>query len=188
MLLPAANPARRFRPARGACLALLLCLGQTRAAEPDAVFAAFLYNFCLFTTWPDLGLEDAPERPLVIVAAGREIPALRALTERTVRRHAIRVQPLPADGRIPDLCHVLLFADLGAARRDELLALAAQRPILTVAMEPGFCQAGGILEFFVAGERMRFRVDQARMKQAGIRIHSRLLKLAERLPHRKGGG
>ena len=115
---------------------------------PDERFVASIHNFCRFTKWPDQG-PDVPRRPLVIVAAGKPLPALVSLAKRTVRKRSIQIVILPADGQFPDACDVLLVNDLPPLKRNTLLAIAAERPVLTIARDPGFCQAGGIVEFFV---------------------------------------
>jgi hypothetical protein len=180
------SPAAALRRVLLAVLAIGMCVGGSTSAapkptDPDALLAAFVYNFCLFTKWPNQG-PAKPLRPLVIVTTGKPLPALAALAQRTIRKRPIRIAAMPTDGQFPEPCDVLVTNGLPMAERDSLLALAAQRPVLTLSRDPGFCQAGGIVEFFVAKDRMRFRISRFHMRRAGIRIRSRLLKLAEIVP------
>jgi len=170
----------------GSLLAAAKDDAKPAAVEPDDRFMASVHSFCLFTKWP-APKPGKPRQPLVIVTSGKPLPALASLGQRTVRKRAIRIVVLPAGEPLPEKCDVLVVNGLPPAKRDSLLAIAAQRPILTLSRDPGFCQAGGIVEFFVAKDRMRFRISRAHMKRAGIRIRSRLLKLAEIVPAPRRG-
>jgi len=192
MPIPATSPVHPHSPVAAlrrvllAALAVGMCLGGSisaapKPADPDALLAAFIYNFCLFTKWPAPAAGES-RAPLVIVTSGKPLPALVSLAQRTVRKRAIRIVVLAAGEPLPEECDVLVVNGLPAAKRDSLLAIAAPRPILTLARDPSFCQAGGIVEFFVAKDRMRFRVSRVHMRRAGLRIRSRLLKLAEIVP------
>jgi hypothetical protein len=191
MAQPNPNPDfRRRLPPAGALLLVLwawtaVCAGQAprvpEAAKPDALFAAFTYNFCLFTTWPERK-PPARKDSLVILVAGDRIPALSVLNGRSVHRRPITVHSLPPAAELPDTCDVLICNGLRAERRDTLLAAAAERPILTMSRDPGFCAAGGIVEFFLEDRKVRFRVSCRNMKRSGIRVQSRLLKLAVIVP------
>ena len=170
------------------CLAGLLLLafpgrGQPKAgtAEPEALLAAFVYNFCLFTNWP--GDEAAgPDQTFVLAQAGQPLDTLAALARRHLGDRPVRVVHLASGEALPEPCHALVLRGLPPAQRDALLVQAAQRPILTLSPDPGFRQAGGIVEFHLSDQRMRFRISLANMARARLRIESRLLKLAEPPP------
>jgi hypothetical protein len=166
------------------------CAAQTLpvpdAAEPDALFAAFAYNFCLFTTWPT-AKNDHASQPFVILVAGERLPALAVLDGRKVHRRPIAVRQLPPASDLPVACDVLICNGLAAKRRDALLAAAAKRAILTMSRDPGFCAAGGIVEFFLKDRKMRFRVSCSNMTRSGVRVQSRLLKLAVIVRDTPGG-
>ncbi|MDX9981409.1 MAG: YfiR family protein [Lentisphaeria bacterium] len=169
------------------CLAGLLLLafpgrGQpdTRTAEPEALLAAFVYNFCLFTNWP--GETAGPDEPFVLAQAGPPLDPLAALARRQLGERPVRVVHLASGAALPEPCHALVLRGLPPAQRDALLVQAAQRPVLTLSPDPGFRQAGGIVEFHLSDQRMRFRISLANMARARLRIESRLLKLAEPPP------
>jgi hypothetical protein len=149
-------------------------------AKPEALLAAFVYNFCLFTDWPEESLP--PDQPFLIATVGTPLPAFAALTTRKVGERPIRIVHLAASEIPPSPCHVLVVHNLPAGQREPLLAQIAHRPILTLSPDEGFCQAGGIVEFFLSGQRMRFRVSLSHMNRARLRIESRLLRLAETSP------
>jgi hypothetical protein len=139
------------------------------------VKAAFLFNFAKFVQWPaaaDLG-------PIQICVAGRNVFG-DALVE-TVRGETINGRPLavrvilePEPG-----CHII-FVPRGAATTAYLRA-ARSSPSLTVGETSEFIAMGGIVNFTVEGTSVRFEIDPEAAERAGLRISSRLLRLA-RLP------
>jgi len=170
-------------------LALMPCAQAQKTpqpADPQALLAAFVYNFCLFTDW-SVARPGNEDRDFVLAVAGKPLPTLAALGKREVARRPIQVVQLGEGDALPEPCDALLCHALTTDRQRDLLAQAAQRPILTLSPEPGFCQAGGIVEFFISEQRMRFRVSLPNLNRSRLRIASRLLQLAEILPAPAGG-
>ena len=52
-------------------------------------------------------------------------------------------------------------------------------PVLTVGDGKGFSHAGGIIELFVEGGKMRFAINMDAAERAGLHLSSRLLGLAK---------
>ena len=52
-------------------------------------------------------------------------------------------------------------------------------PVLTVSDGKGFSLAGGIIELYVEGGRMRFAINLDAADRSGLRLSSRLLGLAK---------
>ena len=136
------------------------------------VKAAFLFNFAKFVEWPP----DAVGGPLQICVAGRNVFG-DALAD-TVRGENINGRPLairvilePEPG-----CHII-FVPRGAATAAYLRA-ARSSPALTVGEIPDFIAQGGIVNFTVEGTSVRFEIDPEAAERVGLRISSRLLRLA----------
>jgi hypothetical protein len=75
-------------------------------------------------------------------------------------------------------CHLLFWSGSDDHQRRMLLQALAGKPVLTVSDDGAFARAGGMINFFVDSERMRFAVNPAAAERGGLRISSRLLKLA----------
>jgi len=52
--------------------------------------------------------------------------------------------------------------------------------ILTVSELDRFIQSGGIINFVMEGNKVRFEINDAAAKQVGLRISSKLLNLARK--------
>jgi hypothetical protein len=176
---------RGFRLPMAAMAALVLATAALASreapAQPSApsqydVEAVYLFDFAKFVRWPasggreDLTICIAGQKTyndtLAKVVAGERIDN-RALDVRSVDR------PEDEQG-----CSVLFLDASARERLDRLLAAAAGRPMLTVSDIPGFLDHGGMIQFVITGNRVRFAVDLRPVARSGISLSSELLKVA----------
>jgi hypothetical protein len=80
----------------------------------------------------------------------------------------------------PDAACRVVFVPAGAAASPVLRAVQST-PTLTVGESPDFIRQGGIVNFVREGTNVRFEIDEPAARRAGLRISSRLLRLA-RMP------
>jgi hypothetical protein len=74
----------------------------------------------------------------------------------------------------------VVFVDsISEARLGELIAVSREAGVLTVGESPEFAARGGIINFTIEGDKVRFEINQAAGEQAGLRISAQLLKLAK---------
>lgn len=149
---------------------------QVDSASDTAVKAAYLFNFAKFTEWPSL----APAEPLVFCVIGD--PRVGKALADTVRgqrigERSLQVRDMDSDGAVRS-CHVLFVSKSETRQAREMLESVRSLPILTVSDGRGFAESGGMLEFFIDSERMRFAVNTKAVDRAGVRLSSRLLGLA----------
>jgi hypothetical protein len=162
-------------------LTLLAAAGATLAAQDVAleyrVKAAYLYNFVRFVEWP----AAAEQGPLTIcVVRPSPFGAVLADTVQGERVNGRTIVPRLVDTADAD-CHVV-FVPAGSAPGPSLRAVQ-DTPALTVGESPDFIRQGGIVNFVREGTNVRFEIDDAAARRAGLRISSRLLRLA-RVPDR----
>ncbi|MBT4099153.1 MAG: YfiR family protein [Gemmatimonadetes bacterium] len=167
---------------RRRCLCLCLLLlphglwAQGTPTEFD-VKAVFLYNFARFAEWPK---ETVDSSQLTICVLG-DAPFGNAFDEvvgRTVRKQTIAVNMATSVAAI-DSCHLLFVTDSEQPRWQQILAEAGKRSVLTVGEGEAFVQAGGAIGFVIRKKKVRFLINPAAAEKAGIRISSRLLRVAE---------
>ena len=184
MQQPAYN---RSFPRRICILALLLiflCFFGARPVcadgmAPADVKAAFVLNFARFTKWPENAFRDA-DAPIDLYVYGSEktCNAFSRIDGRSVANRKIRVR-LMKQSETVDNCH-MMYIDHDMNRSIMATALAAVngRPVLTVGEASNFISNGGIINIFSKNERFHFEIASARAALWGLRISSRLLKLA----------
>ena len=168
--------ARRCRAAAALGAALLLL--ATPAPGQEASFeyrvkAAYLFNFTKFVEWPGEALP--PGAPITICVTGSN--PFGAALEETIRGESVNGHPLetraapPADG-----CHVV-FVPRGA-NAAALLRPFQRHAALTVGESDTFLHDGGMVNLVLDAGRVRFEINPEPAERAGIRISSRLLRLA----------
>lgn len=154
---------------------------RSAAQSEDQVKAAFLLNFARYVEWPGAAFPaaDAPVQICVIGTDGfRQVVANttdgKLVHERPVTARAIQSAEEAAD------CHVLYVggeALSGAAGARALAKLRASN-LLIVGDRKGFAEKGGIANFYRAGNKIRFEVNPDFANEAGLKISSKLLRLA----------
>lgn len=165
---------------RTALLLALLLPGLAAAQTPEYdLKAAFLFNFAKFVEWPPAAFAGESE-PLAICIYGKDPfgSTLDALVQgESVGGRSLVVQrPDSLDGL--EECHVLFVSSSEKGRLEEVLARVDGEPVLTVGDTEGFLRAGGIINFVLEGSKVRFLIDQEAAERSGLRISSKLMRLA----------
>ncbi len=155
-------------------------------ASQDQVEAAYLYNFGKFVRWPEGGhgpmwicvaQRDAFEQTVDKLTSGEQIDG-RSLEVKRVDR------PEAAAG-----CSILYVGPMDRAHADALLAAVAGKPVLTVGDGPDFLERGGMIQFVLVQDHVRFSVNLDAANRCGVGLSSELLKVAVRVvgkPEKEG--
>ena len=177
-------------PVRVALLVLLAgiaCVAGAQIVDPavgrdaaapvsreDVLKAAYLFNFTKFVEWPGESGDMVLTLCFIGGSAVREAMAGN-LANKRIGNHTIYVREVttPQD---PGNCNVLYMETTDGHAVPPIAVLHA--PVLTVSNGKGFAHRGGIIELFAEGNRLRFIVNMANAKRAGIKISSSLLQLA----------
>ena len=176
MIALAAAPAAR---AQSAEIALANTTQPAEISREYLIKAAILYNFAKFASWPETVFSH-PGAPLRICVLGDD-PFGAALD--TLHGKQVRGRPL-ATARITDMhdtpqCHILFVSASEEARLAQILDYVGQMPILTVADIDRFANSGGILALKEIDNRSRIEVNLTAAKLAGLKLSSKLLRLAD---------
>jgi hypothetical protein len=152
----------------------------------DGVEAAYLYNFGKFVRWP-----EAPgQAPLRICIAGQSALG-QALAHLVTGEHIgdRRLEVRILD-RVEDAasCSILYVGAAERTHQDEYLAMAAGKPVLTVGDSPDFLTRGGMIQFVMAENRVRFSVNLSAANRSGLSLSSELLKVAVSVLGGSGSG
>ena len=155
-----------------------------RPSQSD-VEAAYLYNFGRFVSWPSAGSQG----PMTICVAGQESFAqeLSSLVSgEKIRGQLIQVKrvwrPGAADG-----C-AILFVGHDVPYLSGYLTATRGKPVLTVGDAPDFLRQGGIIQFLLQGDHVRFSVNLVAANQNRLKLSSELLKVAVSVTGKPAGG
>lgn len=164
-----------FAPGARAQSALL----AGNAPTEYAVKAAFVFRMLGLIEWPASAFAG-PETPLWIgVASADELAdALVMLGDgRQAQGRAVKVTRLDA-GAWPPTLHAVFVGGQASGLQPDLAERASGRPWLTLTESDDGLAAGGVVNFVVIDERVRFDIALETALQRGLRISSRLLGVA----------
>ena len=153
-------------------------------AEPPAtleyqVKAVYLYNFAKFIEWPE---ESGPgtTSPLFLGVLRHE-PMAEVLEQVTrgqsVRGRAVRVLRTARVEELKD-CHILFIGAAEEKQLVELLRAVGNRSVLTVGEGERFAHVGGVINFTLQDNKVRFEINLDAADRARLKISSKLLRLA----------
>jgi hypothetical protein len=143
------------------------------------VKAAFLYSFATFTDWPGDAVPDAGDAFVIgVLGVDPFGPVLDAIAaSKTVRGRRIVVRRFATlEDYTP--CHILFVASSERARMGAVIETLRDAPVLLVADTGEFARAGGTIDLVVEDNKVRFEINQAAAEHAGLKISSKLLRLA----------
>jgi hypothetical protein len=164
----------------GAVLALPVPAEDSARPTEHEVKAAFLYNFAKFVRWPD---EGAAGSPFVIAVVGEDpFGAVldRTLAGKTILDRKVELRRL-RDVQGPSGVQILFVSPSEQARLAPLLERLEGAPVLTVGDSEGFAERGGMIEFRVVGDVVRFDINLGQVEKAGLKMSSQLIRLARQV-------
>ncbi len=183
--LPTKRPASRVStfsvqlspiPDNGHCVCLHA--QQSKPSEYQ-VKAAYLYNFGRFVKWPP-GLAAGKGDSFPVCVLGRD--PFGSILDSTLAGEALEGKPVvirrvtrPQDATD---CRILFVSSTEEHHLKEILAAIDQAGVLTVSDIPGFSRRGGMIQFVVEGDRVRFEINLASTESARLVLSSELLKVA----------
>lgn len=137
--------------------------------------AAFLYNFALFTEWPE-AVGDTLD--LCIYGSDPFGDALLPLNHRRVGPRRIITQLPTTLAELPD-CELVFIARSAMGQLPEILGAVHGLPILTVADSPGAMRRGVAINMITQHNRIAFEANLTAARAHSLNLSSRLLRLAE---------
>lgn len=162
------------------CVAMLLSFQAIGQTSEYRLKAAFIYNFLPYIEWP---AEDFPaaNSPLIIGIMGTD-PFGKEIDDtfrdkRINNRDVVIRRFKSADKIMP--CHVLFVSRSERDRVDEVLRAVHGKSVFSISDIEGFAQAGGTLQFFLEGNKLRFEINPNAAKRARLQVSSKLLRLAK---------
>jgi hypothetical protein len=144
--------------------------------------AGFIYNFAKFVEWPTNAFAQ-PDSPIVIGILGDDpfgATLDRIVADKKINGRSFAVKRLKWGRDLKDLrdCNILFVSSSEKEHIDGVVDAMKWLPILTIGDAPGFAKRGGIMNFTLEDNKVRFEVNVEAAKHADLTISSRLLTLA----------
>ena len=152
---------------------------QEAVTDEYQVKAAFLYNFAKFVEWPSGALGRSPA--IAICVLGQN-PFGRVLEDtvsgKTVDGKTFVVRRV-SDGKSAALCQILFVSSSERSRLESMLGELRAGHVLTVGETDSFIDEGGIINLKLDSGKVQIQININAAEQAGVRISSKLLSLAQ---------
>ncbi|MBN2029253.1 YfiR family protein [bacterium] len=155
-------------------------MGFTIYPSENQVKAKYLYNFARFVEWPDTVFPDA-KTPITIGVIGEDpfgIDLNKTVEGKRIDGREFRIERFDCVENIP-YCHILF---IGACNRDERCHLLDQLngvPTLTIGDMDRFASDGGMINFIVVDQNVRFEINHEAARRSGLILSPRILKMAK---------
>ena len=175
--------------AANVCFARSLSPQQSKPQEYE-VKAVYLYNFGRFVQWPaspagspaatQAAAPVAADDSFTICVLGRDPfgPVLDATLAGEVIDGRKFVTKRITSTRDGTHCRIIFISSSEAPRIKEILNSLEKSSALTVSEMPDFLNNGGIIQFVLKDNKVRFEVNLVAAGKAGLTISSQLLKVA----------
>jgi hypothetical protein len=153
---------------------------QAQQANPTeyAVKAAYLYNFGKFVEWP---VQVTAAADVFTICVLGEDP-FGATFDTTIAGESLNGKKVAVNriARLQDAvsCRILFISSSEQGRLKEILAALDKTSVLTVSDMPQFTRRGGMIQFIMAANKVRFEVNLTNAERTGLTLSSQLLKVA----------
>ncbi len=172
------------------CATLLgaLSFSGVHAATPHIkehqLKARYLDGFTLFVEWPTGTFESTSESLNLCVLGdnpfGRALDILvrKRSSRKTRKSHPQKIHYLRRGDDVSH-CHLLYFSDFEESYVYQVLSQLKGKSILTVSSLTRFVEHGGMIQFYVRDNKVRFLVDPHTLRDEGLKIDANLLRVAD---------
>jgi hypothetical protein len=150
-----------------------------RAAEIRSEYevkAAIIYNIINFVEWPP----DKADRGELRICLAGDLPDAAHFLE--LHGHSAAGRRLivtgPGGGAQVRDCSVLFLAGQDRQQLRNAVDRGRGRALLVIAEQPGAAQNGASVNLIIVNRKVRFEINAGAARESGLRISSKLLKLA----------
>jgi hypothetical protein len=155
------------------------CLYAQHAGPTEyQVKAAYLYNFGKFIEWP--AKVSANDDLFSICVLGED--PFGATLDKTIAGENIKEKKVVARrvAKLQDAvhCRILFISSTEEGRLKEILAALDRASVLTVSDISEFTRRGGMIQFVMEANKVRFEVNLTAVERDGLTVSSQLLKVA----------
>ncbi|HEY1464170.1 MAG TPA: YfiR family protein [Terriglobales bacterium] len=152
---------------------------QSSKVSDYDVKAAYLFNFGRFVEWPaDAATDKRSAFTFCILGPDPFGPNLdRLLAGETISGKSLAVKRI-SNAQDSAGCQILFMSKEEEGRLSKIMETLNKESVLTVSDIPEFSKHGGMIQFVVEENRVRFEVNLDATQRAGLTLSSDLLKVA----------
>ncbi|MEM7237404.1 MAG: YfiR family protein [Pseudomonadota bacterium] len=137
----------------------------------DNIKAAFIFNFARFTEWPAGSFREASSRIRICFRSDHPLAnALDDLNGKAIGDRKIETVAFQFSAQPVERCHIAMV--LPGENK------VPRKGLLTIGDTPDFAELGGVVGLVQVGRQIRFEINEGGIDRAGLRMSSKLLRLA----------
>ena len=156
----------------------LSCFAQSQPTEYQ-IKAAFLFNFAKFIEWPPNAFPKT-NSPIVIGVLGKNVfgtDLKTTIRDKTVNNRRFQFEEYTSVAQATN-CQILFISPSEKDNLPGIIEGLHNASVLTVSETDEFIQAGGMINFILQDNKVRFQISDDAAKKAGLKISAKLLTLA----------
>ena len=141
--------------------------------------AGFTCKFTKFVNWPTSVFPEK-KTPFAIGILGQDPfgPVIdEAIKNLRIKKRKFEIKRFTQVKNL-DYCHILFISRSEEARLEKILAQLHKTPTLTISEMDKFCDKGGIINFFITENKIRFQVSVKAARAASLELSTPLLRIA----------
>ena len=163
-------------------------LARNNKPRENSIKAAYIYNFAKLVEWPETTF-DSPDSPIQLAILGDDsfIETLMTIDNKIASGRAISIKNYGAVSEI-NQCHILYIGKSEKNNLNTILKKLQNKPCLTVSNIDGFASRGGMINFILVNNKVRFEINLQTTRNSDLKVSSRLLKLATIVGETPGRG
>jgi hypothetical protein len=151
---------------------------QKSGPTENEVKSAYLYNFGKFVEWPATATVAGEFFPICVLGNDSFGTTLEmTIASESIKGKKVLVKRV-AKPQDAVTCRILFISASQQSRLKEILAELDNTSVLTVSDMPEFTRRGGMIQFVIEANRVRFEVNLTIAERTGLTLSSQLLKVA----------
>ena len=154
-----------------------LAIAAEKAPGEYEVKAAFVYNFFTFVEWPPQTIAQADAIKVCLLGKLPNRDAFDELNGQDAmgkKLTVIRITSQADAGK----CQILFIGPSEERELPRIVKSLQGTGTLTIGDTAGFARQGVVINFYLEDRKVRFEINTAAARRAGLTISSKLLKLA----------
>lgn len=161
-------------------LCVIASIGYPPGARADeaaeyTLKGAFLYNFALFTSWPDRTAENFNLCIYGQDPFSRDLDSL--MKKKSINDRKVLINRISTLDQLQQ-CQLVFISRPAISHLTKVIGTLQDKPVLTVTDSPGAGQQGAILNMNVNDDKVTFEANLIAARKAGLNLSSQLLRLA----------
>lgn len=166
---------------------MILCFGFVAPLSAIAqqseytIKAVFLEHFTRFIDWPEsVEIADASHPFYVGIIGENPFGSIldQIYAEQKIKNKKVEIRYFSTPDEIID-CHILFISTANKEILPEILMHTKDKPILTVSDTEGFAENGVLINFYLAGNKIKFEINERAVHESGLVMSYKLLSLAK---------